>query len=314
MKYLLACFFLTTMLFPDRKKNDTGSAIPKLGNGIHVTDTGDFVCWQLKSSSNTIGMSYVFKMNNGDVVVLDGGWPLTRNKDAVMLRNKIAELGDTVAAWFLSHPHPDHAGALYSILEDPGNIKIKNIYYSRLTPNLVQLEKSNRAFCKSFYKRLDSASALYGIRVVNFTKPGEVITIDETHFKILSVRNPEITKSPYNNSSMAIRVWDNEKSIVFLGDLHILGGNKLLHGPYKDDLDCDYLQMAHHGNAGAGFDFYRDIKFSYCLWPTPSWLWDNNVGKGFNTGPYNTVDYRNLVDSLGVKKNYVAWKGTVEIK
>lgn len=270
----------------------------------------NFVFWQLQSSSNSIGMSYIFKMNDGEIAVLDGGWPTTKNNDAGVLRAKLALLGNDVKAWFISHPHPDHAGALYSILGDQGALKIETIYHSRLTNNLISLEDGG-SFCNGLYKRLDDTEKK-GIQVVNMTEPGQVITIDKTHFKILSVRNPELTgpESPYNNSSMAIRVWDDERSIVFLGDLMLAGGEKLLNGTYKDDLDCDYLQMAHHGNHGVSFDLYRDLKFSYCLWPTPNYLWTNNNG----AGSYNTVELRKLVDSMGVKANYVAWEGTVEIK
>jgi hypothetical protein len=37
------------------------------------TGKSDFVLWQLPSQINTIGNSYVFRMNNGKVVVMDGG-------------------------------------------------------------------------------------------------------------------------------------------------------------------------------------------------------------------------------------------------
>lgn len=277
-------------------------------------DSSDFVFWQLTSTSNTIGMSYVFKMNDGKIAVLDGGEVLkghgkNGNKDILELMNFIHKVsgGYHITAWFISHPHPDHVGALYSLLKwphavlnNPSSLKIGTIYYSKLTHEQI----GNSPFYNSVYSTLENS----GFKNVSFTKPGKVITIDKTHFKILSVRNPEIKEAKINNSSMAIRVWDKSKSILFLGDLEIKGGNKLLNGSYRDDLSVDYVQMAHHGNHGVSFDFYRSIyPFKYCLWPTPSWLWTGG-------GHYNTLKYRRLVDSLGVKKNYVAWKGTVEIK
>ena len=36
-------------------------------------EDSNFTLWQLPSQINTIGNSYVFQMNNGKVVVMDGG-------------------------------------------------------------------------------------------------------------------------------------------------------------------------------------------------------------------------------------------------
>jgi hypothetical protein len=72
--------------------------------------------------------------------------------------------------------------------------------------------------------------------------------------------------------------------------------------------------MAHHGQKGVSKLFCRTIKFNACLWPTPSWLYNNDAGKGYNTGSFETLEIRNLIDSLGIKKNYVSWKGLYKIK
>ena len=106
-----------------------------------------------------------------------------------------------------------------------------------------------------------------------------------------------------------IKAWDNWKSVLFLNDLDKEAGDKLLNGNYRNELNCDYLQMAHHGQNGVRKDFYRSIKFKACLWPTPIWLHDNDAGKGYNTYKWETIEIRNLMDSIGIKKNYWAYKG-----
>jgi beta-lactamase superfamily II metal-dependent hydrolase len=274
---------------------------------IAQASKSDFVLWQLPSQINTIGNSYVFRMSNGKVVVMDGGV----KDETPYLRGFLAALGNEVEAWFISHPHDDHMGALNEILKDPRDIKIKCIYHSELPEDYYsQYEKDSYTRTKAFYENLKKS----GIAVVNFTKPGTVIQIGNTSFKILSVRNPEITVNPYNNQSMVIRVWDRKKSMLFLGDLGIEGGDKLLNGPYRKDLNCDYLQMAHHGQNGVSKDFYRSIKFKACLWPSPSWVYNNDAGKGYNTHTFQTVEIRNLMDELGIKKHYVSWKGLCRIE
>lgn len=270
-------------------------------------EESNFTLWQLPSQINTIGNSYVFQMNNGKVVVMDGGV----KEETSYLKGFLAALGNEVEAWFISHPHADHMGALNQILMEPGEIRIKTIYHSALLPSFYQANGTQYAsLTESFYHHLDSS----GIQVVNHTQAGMTVMIDQTHFKILSVANPDITVNPYNNSSMAIRVWDAKKSMLFLGDMGIEGGDRLFNGPYRKELDCDYLQMAHHGQQGVSKDFYRQIDFRVCLWPTPSWVYENDQGKGYNTGNLQTIEIRELMDSLGIKEQYLSFEGLVRIE
>jgi len=266
----------------------------------------NFVMWQLPSQINTIGNSYIFLMNDGKVVVMDGGV----KEETTYLRGFLAALGNEVAVWFVSHPHPDHIGALNEILKSPGGIKIETICLSEYSSSFCEREPDYVQTAKEFYLNLNRS----GIPVINILKPGRIINVDQTKFKILSVKNEDITVNPYNNSSMAIKVWDEKKSILFLGDMGKEGGDRLLNGPYRNDLDCDYIQMAHHGQKGVSKDFYRSVKFKVCLWPSPSWVFNNDNGGGYNTANYETVEIRNLIDSLGIKDNYVSYKGLYKIE
>jgi len=266
----------------------------------------NFILWQLPSQTDTIGNSYVFLMNNGKIVVMDGGF----SSDAPYLRGFLAALGNEVALWFISHPHSDHRGALYEILKNPGDIRIKKVCHSELSPEYCKTEKAPSVPAQTFYNLLKKS----GIPIVNLKEPGKVFCIDKTNFKILIVKNEDFKVNTFNNSSMVIRVWDRSKSFVFLADCGKEEGNRLLNGPFRKDLDCDYLQLAHHGQQGVSMDFYRTIKFKACLWPTPTWLYDNNCGHGYNTGPYKTVETEKVIASLGITENYISYKGLCKIE
>lgn len=266
----------------------------------------NFEVWQLPSQIDDIGNSYVFQMRDGKVAVMDGGG----SKEAGYLRGFLAALGNKVDVWFVSHPHRDHIGALAEILKAPNGIKIEKVCHSEFSPEFCGSEPGCKATTDEFYALLKKS----GIPIVNVTEPGMMIELDQTKFKIISIKNEDLTMNPYNNSSMVIRVLDSAKSMVFLADCGLEEGNRLLNGPYRKDLDCDYLQMAHHGQRGVSKDFYRTIKFKACLWPSPSWVYNNDTGKGYNTHTYETVEIRNLVDSLGIKNNYVSCKGLFKIK
>lgn len=257
-----------------------------------------FTLWQVPSQVNTIGNSYVFLTDKGRVLVMDGGM----KEEASYLRGFLGALGNEVDAWFVSHPHDDHVGALTEILKESKGLKINKIYHSRFSDDLLRCEEPYDKYAFDFYEALDAS----GIEVVSLTKPGLTDSIDGLNFKILGVTNEEIRVNPYNNSSMIIRVWDNQKSIVFLADAGIECGDKVLNSPYRKDLDCDYLQVSHHGQRGCSEEFYKTIKFKACLWPTPTWVWNNDQGKGRNTGELETFETRRWMDEIGIKEHHVS--------
>jgi len=264
-----------------------------------------FTLWQLPSQINTIGNSYIILTRNGKVVVMDGGV----KEETPYLRGFLAALGNEVEAWFVSHPHADHMGALTEILKNPQEVVIKKIYHSEFSPALRAAEPDNTAAANTFYEAL----AASGVSVTNYSTPGEQLTIDDVNFKILTVANETLRANPYNNSTMVIRVWNKKKSILFLGDLGLEAGDLLLNSPFRKDLDCDYVQMAHHGQRGVSKDFYRTIRFSACLWPTPSWVYNNDVGDGYNTHILETVEIRELMKELGITKHYISFERLYKI-
>ena len=266
-----------------------------------------FTLWQLESQVNTIGNSYVIRTHNGKIIVMDGGEEREKN----YLRGFIDALGGEVAAWFVSHPHNDHMGTLKDLLEKPNGIKINKIYHSRFTEALIDTEEKKWAdYTRVFYNLLDNVKATEVIDC----HCGDEFEIDGVKFKILGEKNPEILGNGYNNSSMVIKMWDKHKSFIFLGDLGVEGGDKLLKSEYAKDLECDYLQLAHHGNWAVKKNFYEKVKFRAALWSSPSWLYNNDTGNGFNTGHFESVIVRGWMEELGIKEHYVSCEGLVKIE
>jgi len=256
-----------------------------------------FTMWQIPSHSNTIGNSYVFQTRTGKVIVMDGGFP----EEAFTLRGFLGALGNEVEAWFLSHPHDDHMGALSKILKDPQDLKIKAIYHSSLIDKVIDAEPSEAQKTRDLYERMKTSDA----HVEDIQEAGRVFDFDGMQLKILSVAT-QLTNNPYNNNSMIMKVWDQRKSLVFLGDAGVECGDLALKGPYGKELDCDYLQMAHHGQGGCSEEFYRTVKFRACLWPTPTWVWNNDGKDGYNTGHLTTMQTRLWMDRIGIKEHHVS--------
>jgi hypothetical protein len=202
------------------------------------------------------------------------------------------------------------------------NIKVINIFSTKMINTSGFLRRVFEIFSESKVSvDLISTSeanisvtvdAAQNVEVVD-SHCGDEFEIDGVHFKILSEKNPEML-THYNDQSMVIRVWDDHKSVVFLGDLGPEGGRKLMNSEYMKDVDCDYLQMAHHGQAGCDKEFYQRASFRACLWPTPTWVYNNDLGQGFNTGHLKTIEVREWMKEKGIAEHYVSCEGLVRIK
>ena len=171
---------------------------------------------------------------------------------------------------------------------------------------LIDAESEKTAeITRKFYSLLDNAT---DIEVVD-CHCGDELEIDGVNFKILSEKNPEMAnRNPYNNSSMAYKMWDSEKSFILLGDLGVEGGQKLLDSEYAKDLECDYLQMAHHGQNGCDKKFYQTVKFRACLWPSPKWVYNAPMGR------LKTAEVRGWMKELGITEHYVSNEGLARIE
>ena len=256
---------------------------------------GHFTMTQISSATDTIGNSYLFKTAGGKVIMVDGGFA----SDAENLRGKIKEAGGHVDLWFITHPHEDHMEASVTILKDPQGITVDKYIYSRVPDEYLDLEQGSAEHARSYYFTLDNT--LEKVDFINIHTPGQRFDIDGIGIMILGVANPEYRTNPYNNQSVIIRFWDDTKSVVILGDAGVECGNKALQN-YKEYLDCDYMQMAHHGQNGCSEEFYKAVNFRACLWPTPSWVWEPAPEHSH----LKTRDTRRWMDEKGITEHHAS--------
>ncbi|NLO31762.1 MAG: MBL fold metallo-hydrolase [Candidatus Hydrogenedentes bacterium] len=266
-----------------------------------------FTVWQLPNGDMPQMMSYVIQTVYNKLIVIDGGY----YQNAPYLRRFIESRGGKVEAWFLTHVHLDHCQALTDVLNNPEGLEINALYASY--PDREWFEKNCDEGSFKVYEELTDAVDKSGKEVL-MPAPGQVISIDGISIRVLGVCNPEILVNTLNNSSMVLRFDDGIKSVLFLADLGVEGGNKLMASPEAAYLPSDYVQMAHHGQQGVSEAVYEAIDPSYCLWPTPKWLWDNNSGAGEDSGPWQTKSVRSWMDKRPIKQHYLMFKGLQKIK
>ena len=256
---------------------------------------GHFSLTQISSATDTIGESYLMKTAGGKVLMVDGGYA----SDVPVLREHIMKAGGHVDLWFITHPHEDHMEALATILNDMGEITIDKVVYSRVTDEFLNCEPGSADNARGYYRAIDNHIGKTDF--LDIHRGGQRFDIDDVGVMVLGVSNMSLKSRNYNNQSMVVRVWDDVKSVVFLGDAHIECGNNLL-AEYRDYLDCDYLQMAHHGQSGCTEEFYKTINFRVCLWPTPSWVWEPAPENDW----IKTRDTRRWMDEKGITEHHVS--------
>jgi beta-lactamase superfamily II metal-dependent hydrolase len=267
---------------------------------------GSFLLWQLPPQTKTQMNSYVIRTSGGRVIVIDGG----NTGDAAYLKGFLGALGNHVHHWFISHPHSDHLDALTAILREPAVPKIDVIHGSfPSTEWIARYEPGEEKALVSFTEAREKK----GLPLQEHTL-GEVLAVDGVRFEILGIKNPEITQNAVNNSSVLMHVSGGGKTVLFPGDLGVEGGRKTLDSPFKKKLLAEYVQMAHHGQNGVSEEFYREVQPSFCLWPTPDWLWDNDNGGGKGSGPWATLTVRGWMEKLGIKKHFIAKDGLARIE
>lgn len=268
-------------------------------NGNNSSEpTGHFSLMQVSQAVSTQMMSYIMETENGKVFVIDGG----NAGDAEKLKGILQEkYGNKVHIWWITHPHSDHIGALNEILDNMDGLTIDYIMHSRFSDKHIRRESSHIDLVTEFYGKLD---ALTSTTVIGNVDSGAHYDIDGVAIDILGVTNEDITVNVYNNSSMILRFEDRDKSVLFLADAGEECGDKAMM-KYRDLLDCDYVQMAHHGQKGVTEEFYKTIDFSVCLWPTPKWLWDAAEG---NANDWRTWETRRWMDEKGIQKHHKMWE------
>lgn len=249
----------------------------------------------LASTGEAQMLSSIIVSQNGYVLVVDGGWTYDANKLITVLN----QYGGKVDAWLLTHPDPDHTGALYQILKNQTNLKIDTIYCSFANNEWYYENSPDIAYFVSELK-----SSLLTQNIVQVSK-GDSFFVGDIQFLVLNNRFDYLL-NPTNNSSIVYKVTIDNNSILYLGDLGYEGGEKLLAETPPFVLKSDIVQMAHHGQSGVGKEVYRAINPRIALWSTPEWLWTNCSG----SGEYKTLETRQWMEQLGCK-NYVTANGDI---
>lgn len=255
---------------------------------------------QIANRSDTQMMSYLIKTPENKVVMIDGG--NNNYQDAEYLYEKLIKYGGKVDAWFITHAHSDHYGALLWMMKNEPDfdekIEIGTLYFSFPPTEWFKNVENGECYVnvQSFLKKVDE----HKLKVKELIK-GDTILCAGMSFEVLNDCRNYQNYYTVNDTSIAILAHYPKRDILFLADMGAAGGKDLINACGEKKLRCDIVQMAHHGQGGVEKEFYQIVKPKVCLYAAPDWLWENDTGDGENTGPYKTFETRGWMEELKVE-------------
>ena len=258
----------------------------------------------LQSVENTICDSFIITTEDGKVIAIDGGHTAETDYFIQYLKAVTGQKVPHIDAWFLSHPHNDHVQVFNEVAENRadqvtfGKVMLNyvpyEIYESRSQTEGMEMVSEFNRISKSFPEK---------VQILN---TGDIFNIGAAKITVLYTADESFID--VNEHSVIFRMDLGGTSIMFTGDAQVNAGNKAIE-QWADSglLDCDICKMSHHGQDGVGRNFYEAVSPEICLWPTPSWVYENTNGN------LKTFETREWVKELGVKKEYKSFEGSAVI-
>ena len=220
-------------------------------------------------------MFYTIKSSTGKLVVIDGGW----RSDADLVRSIIRNNGNIVSAWIITHPHPDHVGALNEILKNnPTNIRIRKIY--TIPVNRRAYKRTKKPW--DGYETYDEFRCLTkGSGKLIYLKEKDVVDLiglKMTVFNSWDKSVNELNANLCNQGSLMFKLEGERQSMLFCSDVGKARQKQLIKR-YKKRLESTFVQCAHHGNPGLSEAFYRYVKPDIAFIDAPRFVTHDTSGK-----------------------------------
>jgi competence protein ComEC len=173
------------------------------------------------------GDSAVVRFPGGDAMLIDAGgdlrWPGRFDPGARDIAPALAELGiRRLALAVLTHPHPDHAGGMLTVLD---RVPVGELWMTAERDAIASAIRA-RAAARGVPVREPHDLALSGVRI-------EL----KSHFE---------NGRSLNDNSIVLRLVHGEVTVLFAGDVEALAEADLAQGP--GELRAALLKAPHHGS------------------------------------------------------------------
>lgn len=257
----------------DGDKFDSVTVV-QIGLGVDITSR------PISRDTASVSMSYVIRLSDGSFIVYDGGLKLKEYAERLLRTlNRLTPDGKPrIAAWILTHPHPDHTGVLEYFAENPEYRDAVDVeLFISNFPSDIQVAGESEdlpAYQNAVKKCMDFFPSAKKIKP--FT--GDILFIHGVELEVLYSQEVFLPThmNDLNASSLVTRLTAEGCSLLFPADhsdqesayqnLHFnKGAIRKIWGTY---LKSDFVQVCHHGLGGGGTnEFYETVGAKYVFWP-----------------------------------------------
>ncbi len=186
----------------------------------------------------------IIRLNeSGEVILVDTGETEFFGRVTSYLdRNNI----DTINHLVATHPHSDHIGSMWKIVD---KYNIENVYMPRVSNNTKTFE---RLLTSIKNKGLKATEAKAGV------------TLSDGEVKAYFVAPVSDEYEELNDYSAVLKIICGDVAFLFTGDAEKLSENEILQN--GTDLKADVLKVGHHGSdTSSGAQFLRNVMPDYAI-------------------------------------------------
>ena len=234
--------------------------------------------WQLpidwKGTKQNGGMSYVIRVADGRFVIIDGGYPTQAEGEALyqfLVEHNVNKGKPVVAAWFITHPHGDHFGAMQAVSRaHADDVIVQAFYYNFPTTGKGYLVSP----IPNWMKKTDMRR-FEGAVLCDKVHTGTTIHVADAKFDILFTHEDlyPLISNNQNDSSFVIRMTFGGQRVMFLADVMEPACKAMVTYLAPEEWPCDIVQFSHHGYEGATREVYDLIAAPTVLWPMNIYGW-----------------------------------------
>jgi len=227
------------------------------------------------------GMSYVVRLSDGRFIIFDGGRDFLNDRVQLYKHLCAASVHEkpVIAAWILSHPHPDHFHLFVGFADQYGSDVVieKMLFLFPEADDLAhypKLEKSDRRFDYDvsglvWIPKLFERANRLGVPIYR-PHTGQTYRIGDAVCEILACMDDTVHASDnINAASLVIRMELGGQVILWATDAPF--SIVQLAKKHGDRLRADILQIPHHGFqsglADGEIEGYERIQPRVCLLP-----------------------------------------------
>jgi beta-lactamase superfamily II metal-dependent hydrolase len=226
----------------------------------------------VKLSSVQNGMCYIWRLEDGRFIILDGGFNYANG--AANLYNTLRKMAVNpnkivVATWAVSHFHGDHVGTFASFVQNYlWDVEIQSMLINLPTLEQSKLDDMNWGYWNTISNKLGNFNKDL---VVYKAHPGQVYHFANAEIEIIYTLEMFAPKdlTYYNTCTVIMDVSFGDFNMMMLGDCSE-DANKIMLANYGNTLESEVVQVAHHGYQGGSNALYKAINPIYVFWPAGS--------------------------------------------